>query len=238
VQLGTLPSAAAGWELQTAVNALTGEIGIDLFSSTPLQTTAAGSLVTITLHVRETAPAGSSEVTLVNQVNPTGQRNFHTEVADDQGALVLHTNLTAQGMEPGAPGQVTVANPRTTTDFDQIEQITAQMTRPLGDEPVADLASSPLRAPSGPQSLPPLNSLIIDHVFSEFAPEAQLLPDAALGQPAPVLDDQFADPATCGMPTLVLPTPPSATVGADSLADDSLKLLTHGIVCTVNSHDF
>ena len=42
VQLGSL---TAGWQLTTLVNAQTGEIGIDLFSSTPIQTTASGSLV-------------------------------------------------------------------------------------------------------------------------------------------------------------------------------------------------
>ncbi len=44
VQLGSLTS---GWQLTAVVNAQTGEIGIDLFGSTPIQTTAGGSLVDI-----------------------------------------------------------------------------------------------------------------------------------------------------------------------------------------------
>ena len=44
VQSGSL---TGGWQLTTVVNAQTGEIGIDLFSSTPIQTTAGGSLVDI-----------------------------------------------------------------------------------------------------------------------------------------------------------------------------------------------
>ena len=107
VQLGSLPASAGGWQLVTVVNAQTGEIGIDLYG-TPIQTTAAGSLVTISLHVRDSAPAGSTGINLVNQVNPTGQRNFQTMVSDYQGAFVLHPAMTAAGVEPGSPGVVTV----------------------------------------------------------------------------------------------------------------------------------
>ncbi len=94
--------------MTTVVNAQTGEIGIDIFSSSPIQTTLGGSLVTISLHVRDTAPVGQAALTLVNQVNPTGQRLFTTTVSDGNGAFVLHTTMTAPGSEPGEPGQVTV----------------------------------------------------------------------------------------------------------------------------------
>ena len=54
---------------------------------------AAGSLVTIALHVLGTAAsARPTALTLVNQVNPSGQRVFTTTVADDKGAFVLHWN--------------------------------------------------------------------------------------------------------------------------------------------------
>src|SRR5262249_51155694 len=86
VHLGSLPLSGTGWRMTTLVSAQTGQIGVDLFSNTPIQTTDAGSLVTITLHVRDTAPAGTTALSLVPRVNPTGQRAFETEVADAQGA--------------------------------------------------------------------------------------------------------------------------------------------------------
>ena len=89
IQLGTVPSSGTGWQLQVAVNPQTGEIGIDLFSTTPIESTAGGSLVTVTLHVLETGGGGSSGLKLVTRVNPTGQRVYTTEVTDAQGAWVL-----------------------------------------------------------------------------------------------------------------------------------------------------
>ena len=67
VQLGSLPAASQGWQLTTQVNAQTGEIGIDLFGSSPIQSTASGSMVLISLHVRDTAPVGSTGLQLVTR---------------------------------------------------------------------------------------------------------------------------------------------------------------------------
>ncbi len=49
IKLGTVPNAGSGWQLGVAINPQTGAIGITLFSTTPIQSTAGGSLVTITL---------------------------------------------------------------------------------------------------------------------------------------------------------------------------------------------
>ena len=87
IKLGTVPSAGSGWQLGVAINPETGEIGITLFSTTPIQSTAGGSLVTITMHVRESAPLGNAFLTLVNQVNPTGQRPYSTAVADARAPM-------------------------------------------------------------------------------------------------------------------------------------------------------
>ncbi len=106
VQLGSL---TAGWQFTTSVNSQSGEIGIDLWSATPIQTTASGSLVTITVGSGQWAEdavgsgqwavgsnAGGgvipSSISLVNQVDPTGQRLFTTTVADAQGAFALELN--------------------------------------------------------------------------------------------------------------------------------------------------
>jgi hypothetical protein len=94
VQLGTLPASGGGWQLVKAVNVQTGQIGIDLFGGPPMETTGGGSLVTITFHVRDTAPLGSPGlVSLTPEVNPTGQRAFHTIVSDAQGAYVIHYSI-------------------------------------------------------------------------------------------------------------------------------------------------
>src|SRR5262249_38911202 len=60
VKLGSLPLSGSGWQLQTAIDPQSGEIGIDLFSSMPMQTTTGGTLVTITFHVRNDASVGST----------------------------------------------------------------------------------------------------------------------------------------------------------------------------------
>ncbi len=90
VQLGSLPIAGNGWQLTTMINSQTGQIGVDIYSADPIQTTGGGSLVTVTLHVRDDLSAPAVALSLAGQVNPTGQRTFTTMVADGQGPLVLH----------------------------------------------------------------------------------------------------------------------------------------------------
>ncbi len=95
IRLGTIPSAGSGWQLEVAINPQTGEIGITLFSTTPIQSTQGGSLVTITLQaVGSEASSGLSftPLSLVNQVDPTGRRAYQTGLADSQGALATTWN--------------------------------------------------------------------------------------------------------------------------------------------------
>ena len=73
-----------------AINSQTGEIGIYLFSTTPIQIPAGGSLVTITLQVKATPAAGQVGLSLVDEVDPTGLRVYQTGLADSQGALAVH----------------------------------------------------------------------------------------------------------------------------------------------------
>ena len=84
IRLGTIPNSGSGWQLGVAINPETGEIGITLFSTTPIQSTAAGSLVTITLPVQTLAEVGQAALTLVDEVNPTGLRSYQTGLADAQ----------------------------------------------------------------------------------------------------------------------------------------------------------
>src|SRR5277367_571678 len=110
VQLGTVPQGGSGWQITTQVNAQTGQIGIDLYSTTPITNPAGGSLVVIALQVRDNAPAGATALTLVPSVDPSGgQRVFQTGLTGPEGAFILHQSVTAAGVEPGEPGQVTIA---------------------------------------------------------------------------------------------------------------------------------
>ena len=106
VHLGSMPSRrGTGWQVRTAVNDKTGELGIDLYSMTPIQSKDSGSLVTITFHVKDTAAAGSTGVSLVNEVNPQNSAFvYQTFVGDAQGAFVLHPAITAAGTLPGRAG--------------------------------------------------------------------------------------------------------------------------------------
>ncbi|HYV40037.1 MAG TPA: FG-GAP-like repeat-containing protein, partial [Gemmataceae bacterium] len=107
VHLGTLPTSGSGWKLQAVVNAQMGEIGIDLFSATPIVSAAGGSLVTLTLHVLPGAPSGASGINLVRAVNPTGQRQYVTTASDAAGPYILHPAVTDYG-DPGVDGMVSV----------------------------------------------------------------------------------------------------------------------------------
>jgi hypothetical protein len=92
VHLGSL--TASGWQLTMLVNAQTGEVAIDLVGDDPIQTTAGGSLVAISLHTHGNPAAGSTLLSLQAQVDPTGQHSYQTSVADAQGAFILHTAST------------------------------------------------------------------------------------------------------------------------------------------------
>ena len=52
ITLGTVPSLGTGWQISSVVDQTAGQIGIQLYSATPITTTQAGSLVNITFHVQ------------------------------------------------------------------------------------------------------------------------------------------------------------------------------------------
>ncbi len=109
VSLGTVPASGTGWTLQVAVNQAMGELGITLFSSTPITDPAGGSLVTIDFHVNGTANPGSTAINLVSSVNPTGFNVISTMVADTQGAFTLSS--APVGGANSANGIVTILAP-------------------------------------------------------------------------------------------------------------------------------
>src|SRR5262249_15433329 len=107
IRLGTVPASGTGWRLQTAVNAVTGQIGITLFSVTPIAVSAPGSLVTIDFHVLDGAAARATPINLVGAVNADGRRLVVRALDDSMGQLLLHPLPTDDATE-AIDGLVTV----------------------------------------------------------------------------------------------------------------------------------
>ncbi len=95
IHLGSIPLSGTGWKLVSVVDATTGQIGIDLYSTTPIADATAGSLVTITFQVNRKATPGQAPIELVasNAANPDGLGMLRTEVDDKQGALCVDTGV-------------------------------------------------------------------------------------------------------------------------------------------------
>jgi hypothetical protein len=88
IHLGTVPASGTGWTLQSRIDAVTGQIGVVLFSTTPIQASDGGSLVTIDFHVQRGA-AAAPVVQLVTAVNPDARGEIRTALDDLQGPLTL-----------------------------------------------------------------------------------------------------------------------------------------------------
>ncbi len=98
ITLGSIPSQGNGWQLTSVIDQATGQIGIQLYSSTPITSSQAGSLVNISFHPTSGAQRGASSpitptVKLVSSVTPNGQW-FGTNLADAQGGLILSQGVT------------------------------------------------------------------------------------------------------------------------------------------------
>ncbi len=92
ISLGSIPSQGSGWQFFAVVDQVTGQIGIQLYSLTPITVNEAGSLVNIAFQLLG-EPTGEGprvipSVQLVDAVTPNGQW-FGTGVADVLGALIL-----------------------------------------------------------------------------------------------------------------------------------------------------
>src|SRR5262249_10148901 len=113
IHLGIVPNSGTGWTLQVWVDAATGQIGIILFSATPIGTAVGGSLVPITFHVQPGAAVGMSPLNLAAALNPNGQGVFRTTLDDNQGPLTLHPAPTDAATDVGVDGSVllTAAEP-------------------------------------------------------------------------------------------------------------------------------
>jgi hypothetical protein len=100
ITLGSIPGLGSGWNLVSVVDQATGQIGIDLYSTTAISRVRAGSLVNITFRVVPGAAVPATAVQLVSSVTPNG-RSFSTEVADDQGQYVLSPGVDQLVIQSG-----------------------------------------------------------------------------------------------------------------------------------------
>jgi N-acetylneuraminic acid mutarotase len=101
ITLGSIPAQGAGWQVISVVDPATGQIGIELYGTTPVTSRTDGSLVNIAFHVVPGASATTTSVQLVNQTTPGGQE-FQKQVDDTQGSLVLGPGLDRQVVSLGA----------------------------------------------------------------------------------------------------------------------------------------
>ncbi len=101
ITLGSIPSQGTGWQLVSMVDQTTGQIGIEIYSSTPISSSQAGSLVNIAFHVLPGASVSRTAVQLVNAVTPNGQW-CGTGVADSQGAMILSPGVNQLVLPTGA----------------------------------------------------------------------------------------------------------------------------------------
>jgi hypothetical protein len=113
ITLGSLAGLGAGWQLTTAVDQATGQIGIALYSTTPITATQAASLVNVAFHVLPDAAVPSTVVQLVNAVTPNGE-DYATQVDDSQGQFVLSPGRDRLVIQTGVRQYVADASqPRT-----------------------------------------------------------------------------------------------------------------------------
>src|SRR5262249_15296516 len=113
--LGSIPGLGTDWQLSSEVDAVTGQIGITLYSMsmTPITAMQAGSLVNIAFHVASGATVPATAVQLVNMVTPNGRR-IVTGVDDDQGPMILSPGMDRLVIMTGV-SSVTVSSTSSTS---------------------------------------------------------------------------------------------------------------------------
>jgi hypothetical protein len=91
VHLGSLLAAGSGWSVVATINAVTGQIAIDLSSTVPIANPSGGALVVIDFHALDAgvSPGSQAPVALAAWVNPTGRQVVRTELEDAQGTFTL-----------------------------------------------------------------------------------------------------------------------------------------------------
>ena len=116
ITLGSVATQATGWHISSVVDQTTGQIGIQLYSATPITVTEAGSLVKIAFHVAPSVTVQATAVQLVNAATPYGQW-FGTSLADSQGGLILGSGIDQLFLPTGfGPVSAATSNSPVSTD--------------------------------------------------------------------------------------------------------------------------
>jgi hypothetical protein len=110
IRLGSVPASGAGWTLDSTVDAAAGQIGLTIWSATPITSSAAGSLVTIVFHRTAAAASGAITIDVVPSVDPDGNGVISTQVDDVQGPYTL-TPAPSDAYDPRIDGLVELATP-------------------------------------------------------------------------------------------------------------------------------
>ena len=146
IQLGSVPASGSGWSLQSVVDAATGQIGVTLWSTTPIASSAAGSLVTIDFHQRGLVAAGTTTIDLVSSVDPEGLGPnglgvIQTQVNDAHGPYTL-TPAPTDAYNPQIDGLVSFTAAAAVEMDPSLTAIVHQMGHVPGIQDLTPQASS------------------------------------------------------------------------------------------------
>ena len=111
IHLGSVPASGSGWTLQSTIDQATGQIAVTILSTTPIASSAAGSLVIIDFHQIGLTAAGTTTINLVGSVDPNGSAPIYTQVDGQQGPFVL-SPAPANAYNPQIDALVTLAGGR------------------------------------------------------------------------------------------------------------------------------
>jgi hypothetical protein len=213
VQLGTVLQSGSGWQLKSEVNAQSGQIGIEVFSNTPIRTTAGGSLVTITLHPR-TTDESSSPLTIVPIVDPAGGAHvYQTALSDAHGEFVVHTAMgSGQATVNNDIGAPSIAYGQAATDgVAEVEQTFAAFghlaseTAPIVGSPEPTAVVKALAADVDPNQMEAIDSWQCSEHFSTGVRDLALLQlPTTTTQSDSGLQDFLAIPSQNSLPSQLL----------------------------------
>jgi hypothetical protein len=249
IHLGTLPNSGSGWSLSSSINSVTGEVGINLFSTTPLAMTSGGSLVTLAFHVQPSATLGATSIHLTDAVNPSGSLVVRTSLDDAQGGLTLHPSTAAAPNDGSLGGIVTITGTSTSsavgTDALTLANTASFLDQPGAPEVSALAVSAPansavtevyvldqffqgmLNLVSGgrlPARVALMPSAELDAALTSLLHSASVPPLTAVRQADPsealVLDDPRGDPDWLQSLAQAMRGHPVAGEQPDSAADD------------------
>jgi hypothetical protein len=119
------------------VDAATGQIAIDLYSTTAITQAEAGTLVNIAFHLVPGAYVPATSVQLVSSVTPEGHW-FSTEAADGQSKFVLSPGvdqLTIHSSAPATPTRVVGEHALAMEDLSKVEEAGSQLGKEANDVP-------------------------------------------------------------------------------------------------------